>query len=253
MNIPGKANVPGKLFQGSNDSVKSIEYERMRVDGRKLKLCAEESYIMDAHCHYLNYRQQTEGLEDLKKAMDKNNVAVSVLCGTPFKKSWVGLDQPAPQHHLHDDGDLYPFSMTDGFLIADMRRAQAASSRNGDHDFLHSFGVSVCGFNLGDVGVASEATRMLETYPALSIGEVTLQSDDINNMSIKGGNWTYAQPSVNELLRVCSERPFRRSRFPSSSTPMPAPSPPSRTARTLSTSTRWRRCWRSSPMSSAYG
>ena len=191
-----------------------IRFLSMRVDNRRLKACAEQNLLFDAHCHYLNYRQQTEGLNELKKAMDKGKVGFAVLTGTPFKKTWIDQTQAAPQHHLHDDGDLYNFSMTDGFLIADMRRAQATASMNGDDDFVHHFGVTVCGFNLADFGVRAEAERMLDTYPAFGIGEMTLQSDDLNNMTIKGGNWTYAQPSVNQLLHVCANQPFPRKSIP---------------------------------------
>ena len=46
------------------------------------------------------------------------------------------------------------------------------------------------------------------TDPCVGLGELTLQSDDINNMTIKGGNWTYAQPAVEQLLSVSAATPF---------------------------------------------
>ena len=34
--------------------------------------------------------------------------------------------------------------------------------------------------------------------------QMTLQSDDINNVTVKGGNWTHCQPAVNKILRVAA-------------------------------------------------
>ena len=52
-------------------------------------------------------------------------------------------------------------------------------------EFISRFGVLACGFNMGDYGVGAECDRVLGTFPCLGIGEMTLQSDDINNMTIK--------------------------------------------------------------------
>lgn len=40
------------------------------------------------------------------------------------------------------------------------------------------------------------------------------ESDDINNMTIKGGNWTYDQPAVHALLGVAANQPFPRKPLP---------------------------------------
>lgn len=37
------------------------------------------------------------------------------------------------------------------------------------------------------------------------LGVLYLQSDDINNMTVKGGNWTFAEPAVSALLGVASK------------------------------------------------
>ena len=182
----------------------------MRPNSSRLKAVANEGLLLDAHCHYLNYLQQTEGLEVLAEEMAKNKVGFAVLMGTPFKKSYIAQDQPPPQHHLYDDGDLYHYSMTDGLLMADMR---SCASRLGSA-FTSRFGVSACGFNLGDMGVGAEAKRMLETYPCIGLGEMTLQSDDINNMTLKGSNWTYGDPAIAQLLDVCAKQEFPRKPIP---------------------------------------
>ena len=70
--------------------------------------------IFDAHCRYLSWRQTTEGVDALLSAMSSEGVGFAALTGCPLKKCWVESsgDVP-PTHHLHDDGDLYFYSMTD--------------------------------------------------------------------------------------------------------------------------------------------
>ena len=46
---------------------------------------------------------------------------------------------------------------------------------------------------------------MLANYPAIqAFGELTLQSDDINNVTVKGGNWTYTKPSIEKIVKVAA-------------------------------------------------
>ena len=64
-------------------------YDNLKPDPTILKRVASEKLLLDAHCHYLNFLQQTEGLDGLAKAMERNKVGFSVLTGCPFKKTWV--------------------------------------------------------------------------------------------------------------------------------------------------------------------
>ena len=47
------------------------DFERMRPRSQKLQMVAANKTIFDAHCHYLNYMQQTEGIATLSSAMEK--------------------------------------------------------------------------------------------------------------------------------------------------------------------------------------
>uniref|UniRef100_A0A7S3F2G0 Amidohydrolase-related domain-containing protein n=1 Tax=Haptolina ericina TaxID=156174 RepID=A0A7S3F2G0_9EUKA len=175
------------------------DFEMMRPQAHTLAKVASDKTLFDAHCHYLNYLQQTEGVEALVGAMDKAGIGFAVLTGTAFKKMWVGADQPMPQHFLYDDGDLYHYSMTDGLLTNDLKMAYDKGK-----DFaVNRFAVMACGFNLGDFGIQAEVERALGQYPYVAIGEMTLQSDDINNVTIKGGNWSYFQPAIEKVIAVC--------------------------------------------------
>ena len=140
-------------------------------------------------------------MENLVAAMDKNGVGCAALTGCPLKKSWVATDQPAPKHPLYDDGDLYFYSMTDALVAEDL-----AAWREGSGDG-ERFALMACGFNLGDMGVGAEASRLFKRFPTVrGIGEVILQSDDYNNMTLKGSNWTYDVPALSSLLATLAER-----------------------------------------------
>ena len=39
-----------------------------------------------------------------------------------------------------------------------------------------------------------------------AFGVITLQSDDINNVTLKGGNWTFTMPSIKKVIDVCAKQ-----------------------------------------------
>lgn len=167
-----------------------------------LQMCADKKLIFDAHCHYFNYRQESEGLTALTSAMGKNGVGYAALTGCPFKKTWVGeIDSKPPVHHLYDDGDLYYYSATDGNLwrhLVQQKNTLGKASIAGVH-------MLACGMNLGDYSCGDESADILENYPEVKgFGEIVLQSDDINNVTVKGGNWTYTTPSVKKIIKTCA-------------------------------------------------
>ena len=158
------------------ESQRQEDYEHLRPKSKTLIGVAEDKLIFDAHCHYVNYLQQTEGIVTLSNAMEQNGVGYAVLTGCPFKKCWVGDDQPPPQHHLYDDGDLYYYSGTDGLVTSDIQQAYD----NGGIEVTGKFAVMACGFNLGDYGVEAEAERALKNFPFIGFGEVGKPSSHIN-------------------------------------------------------------------------
>ena len=172
-----------------------------------LEKVVSDKLLLDAHCHYFNYMQETEGVEGLSKAMDANGVGYACMAGTPFKKTWVGVTkkdlETPPVHHLYDDGDLYYYSATDG----NMYRHLDAYKKSKGLGAIGKFTMMGCGMNLGDYSCGVEAEALLKNYPAVAaFGELTLQSDDINNVTIKGGNWTYTEPSVKKIIAVAAKQ-----------------------------------------------
>ena len=53
----------------------------------RLQACAAKKLIFDAHCHYFDYRQKTEGVNKLVSAMEAGGVGFAALSGCAFKKS----------------------------------------------------------------------------------------------------------------------------------------------------------------------
>ena len=176
-----------------------------------IQKCADDKKLFDAHCYYTNYMQETEGMEALAKAMDKSGIGYAAICGTSFKKTWVGETDAdgkpkerskPPVHHLYDDGDLYYYCATDGNLY----RQLDAYKKKAGLESIAKFSMMLCGLNLGDYSCGDEAKQLLINYPvAQGFGVITLQSDDINNVTVKGGNWTFTEPSVKKIIKVCAD------------------------------------------------
>ena len=164
---PSLANAFGRK---RGESSAQLGFDTFQPDDKALVQVAKKRLLFDAHCHYLDYMQHTEGLDVLSAAMDRSNVGFAALTGCPLKKAHLFNDQPAPLHPLHDDGELYHYSMTDGLLTADMKQA---AMRHGKA-FTGKFVALACGFNLADCGAAAEATRLVSTYPYAGLGELTL-------------------------------------------------------------------------------
>lgn len=82
-----------------------------------LKRVAEKKLILDVHCHYLDYMQETEGIQALCRAMDKGGVGYAVLTGCPYKKTWNPGDN-RPSHPLYDDGEASSLSTAVSLSLA---------------------------------------------------------------------------------------------------------------------------------------
>ena len=139
------------------------EVHQSEPQAKQLQYTADQRLLFDATCHYLTYRQETEGLDALLSAMKEVGVGFAALTGCPFKKAWMSSEEPLPEHHLYDDGDLYYYSMTDAILH---RHLQTASPATASH-----FAMLACGFNLGDAGAGAEAELLIREFPVVGFGE----------------------------------------------------------------------------------
>ena len=167
-----------------------------------------------AHCFYLDWRQKTDGIDALLTAMAAGGVGMATLTGCPLKKAWTDDADTAPEHYLYDDGDLYFYSLTDGHVYRDLQlAAKHKTSGAGVGDLLPSGRKefmpllhTACGFNLSDRDVANDAEFVSSEYGIHGLGVVYMQCDDVNNMTVKNGNWTHTEPAVQALLEVAAAR-----------------------------------------------
>lgn len=140
-------------------------------------LAPQRYEIVDGHVHFLNFVQETAGMDAFLKAMDDTGVAESVVLGLPFVKKWDEADARRPTYYLDNDSRTYWYSATD-FLVAravlDLPRDRQAR--------LHPF---ICGFNSADRNAVDHVERMLALYPNFwqGIGEVFLRHDDLTALT----------------------------------------------------------------------
>jgi hypothetical protein len=133
--------------------------------------------VADAHLHYLDFLQKTEGMSALLAAMDNAGVDHVMISGMPLVKKWHAADPRRPEYYLEDDSRAYWYSATD-VLVADAIEQLPEDQRRRFHPFIS-------GFNGTDRNAVDHVRRMLELYPDLweGIGEVMTRHDDLTALT----------------------------------------------------------------------
>lgn len=138
---------------------------------------AREYRYSDAHLHYVDFFQESEGMEALLKAMDEAGVEQSMIAGIPVAKKWHEDEPKRPRYYAGDDADAYWYSATDLYVAAALEKLEPAQ-RQRFHPFL-------AGFNPVDKNAVAHIERMLALYPGLwqGIGEVFTRHDDLTALT----------------------------------------------------------------------
>jgi hypothetical protein len=133
--------------------------------------------VVDCHLHFLNFVQETAGMDALFKAMDDTGVAESAVIGMPVVKKWDESETKRPTYYLDNDAHTYWYSATD-FLVA--RAIQELPKEKQQR--LHPF---ICGINSADRNAVDHVARMLALYPGFwqGIGEVFFRHDDLTALT----------------------------------------------------------------------
>jgi hypothetical protein len=136
-------------------------------------LAAREYRFSDAHLHYVDFFQESAGMEALLERMAAANVEHAMLSGIPVAKKWDESEPKRPRYYAGDDASAYWYSATD-VLIAHAYKQLPAEQRRRFHPFLS-------GFNPNDKNADAHIRRMLELDPGLwqGIGEVFTRHDDL--------------------------------------------------------------------------
>ena len=138
---------------------------------------ARDYRYSDAHLHYVDFFQETEGMPALLKAMDEAGVEHSMISGVAVAKKWHEDEPKRPRYYAGDDAAAYWYSATDVYVAAALQQLDEAQ-RQRFHPFL-------TGFNPVDKNAASHIERMLDLYPGLwqGIGEVFTRHDDLTALT----------------------------------------------------------------------
>ncbi|MCL2018911.1 MAG: amidohydrolase [Oscillospiraceae bacterium] len=137
--------------------------------------------IVDAHLHYLDFTQETDGLEKLVLEMDKAGISRAVLFGMPMVKQWDEHAPNMPVYYLSNDSRSYYYSATDYIMMAHLERQP--------DDIKDRFYPFICGINPNDKYAAKYIKQLLDTYPGqfYGIGELMSRHDDLTAL-------TYGEP-----------------------------------------------------------
>ncbi|MFK3794213.1 amidohydrolase family protein [Pseudomonas piscis] len=134
---------------------------------------ARDYIYSDAHLHYVDFFQETQGMQALLKAMADNRIEQAMISGIPVAKKWHEDEPKRPRYYAGDDAGAYWYSATDVLVAAAVKQLPAEQRRR-----LHPF---LSGFNPNDKNSAAHIQRMLDLDPGLwqGIGEVFTRHDDL--------------------------------------------------------------------------
>ena len=138
---------------------------------------ARDYVYSDAHLHYVDFFQETAGMDKLLQAMADARIEHVMISGIPVAKKWHEDEPKRPRYYAGDDADAYWYSATDVIVAAAVNRL-APEQRRHFHPFLS-------GFNPNDKNSAAHIQRMLDLNPGLwqGIGEVFTRHDDLTALT----------------------------------------------------------------------
>lgn len=136
----------------------------------------ERAYV-DAHLHYVNFMQETDGTEKLLRAMDKAGVEKAWIFGLPVIKKWEEDAPRKPRYYLGDEAPLYYYSGTDDILARDLLSLPREQRER--------FAPFISGINPTDMNAADQVERLIERYPGLwsGIGEILTRHDALTGLT----------------------------------------------------------------------
>lgn len=127
----------------------------------------------DAHFHYVDFFQESEGIKALLEKMDESNIDHIMFSGIPVAKKWHENEPQRPRYYAGDDAAAYWYSATD-FIILRALEHLTPEQRTRFHPFLS-------GFNPNDKNADAHIRRLLEMNPGVwkGLGEVFTRHDDL--------------------------------------------------------------------------
>jgi hypothetical protein len=132
--------------------------------------------VIDAHIHFVDFIQETDGIMSLLEAMNGSNITKAVVFGLPVKKKWEIFEDKPPHYYLDDNAPCYYYNQTDEILAGQYQKLPVTARKR--------FAPLLCGFNPTDKYAVRDVQRMLDKYPIWrGIGEVLCRHDDLTNLT----------------------------------------------------------------------
>lgn len=134
-------------------------------------------YYSDAHLHFVDFFQESAGMDKLLAEMDEHNIDHVMISGIPVAKKWDENEPKRPRYYAGDDAGAYWYSATD-FILAKAIKHVPDEQRHRFHPFLS-------GFNPNDKNAEAHVRRMLEDDPGFwhGLGEVFTRHDDLTALT----------------------------------------------------------------------
>ncbi|MFD1261850.1 amidohydrolase family protein [Entomomonas asaccharolytica] len=138
---------------------------------------ARDYHYADAHLHYVDFFQDTDGMDKLLKAMDKGKIDHVMISGVAVAKKWHEDEPQKPRYYAGDDAAVYWYSATD-IIIVDAVKNLPEQQRKRFHPFL-------TGFNPVDKLADQHIERMLQMNPGFwqGIGEIFTRHDNLTALT----------------------------------------------------------------------
>ncbi len=132
--------------------------------------------VIDAHLHFVDFVQESDGIHGLLKAMDAGGILKAVVFGLPVKKKWESFEKKPPHYYLDDNSPCYYFNQTDEILAGEFEKLTPKVRGR--------FAPLICGFNPTDKYAVRDVERMLAKYPFWrGVGEILCRHDDLTNLT----------------------------------------------------------------------
>lgn len=138
---------------------------------------ARDYHYSDAHLHFVDFFQESDGMAKLLKAMDAGDIDHVMISGIPVAKKWHENEPKRPRYYAGDDAPVYWYSATDVVVAAALKELSDEQRRR-FHPFLS-------GFNPNDKNADAHIRRMLELDPGLwqGLGEIFTRHDDVTALT----------------------------------------------------------------------
>lgn len=138
---------------------------------------ARDYHYSDAHLHFVDFFQESDGMSRLLKAMDAGKIDHVMISGIPVAKKWHENEPKRPRYYAGDDAPVYWYSATDVVVAAALKKL--------DEQHRHRFHPFLSGFNPNDKNADAHIRRMLDMDPGLwqGLGEIFTRHDDVTALT----------------------------------------------------------------------